>query len=123
MRIEKTSIKSSVRFKWWHVSHPVLSHLIGMLSLLSCIGVCSFFLGRASAMESGISGISSTLLAFFNSWVIWFLGASLAFVWLLDRRKPLWKRFLEHAKQHNPQLASQFEELAYRDGLIKDNRH
>ena len=118
MTATKSLIPSSVRFQWWQLTHPALSILIQALVLLLAIAICSFFVGRATQLDSGWLGVWSTLQRFVTSGLIWLIVAAVAFAGELNRRKPRWKRFLGNAKKHDPKLAGQFEELARRDGLI-----
>ena len=118
MNLHEPQISRGVRWQWWQITHPVMSYFIHLSSLLVAVGVCSFFLGRASLMDSGIEGVLTFLRGFLGSWPSLIIAAAGISVWVRDRTQPIWRRFLENYRLHDPELATQFEALGRRDGLF-----
>lgn len=104
------NISQAVRWHWWQVTHPLASYFLHASILLGSIAIISISYGRGDVV--------GFLRGFIGSWPSLIITAAGIAVWMMDRAKPVWRRFLDNYRRYDCELANQFELLGRRDGLL-----
>ncbi len=110
MDLHEPTISKAVRWRWWQATHPMASYFLHVSTLLLSISVILILAGRED--------VDGFLRGFIVSWPSVIIAAAGIAIWMTDRTKPVWRRFLDNYRRFDCELATQFEFLARRDGLL-----